>query len=53
MTKYFSTFFHIYILYGMDPAQLLHVVVKKASIYLLTNLKTDFHIMLPIYLYLQ
>ena len=27
----FSAFIHIYIVYGMDPAQLLHVVVKKAS----------------------
>ena len=51
--KYFSAFIHIYIVYGMDPAQLLHVVVMKASIYLVTNSKTDFHIMLPIYLYLQ
>ena len=53
MAKYFSAFIHIYIVYGMDPAQLLHVVVMKASIYLVTNSKTDFHIMLPIYLYLQ
>ena len=27
----FSAFIHIYIVYGMDPAQILHVVVKKAS----------------------
>ena len=27
----FSAFIHIYIAYGMDPAQLLYVVVKKAS----------------------
>ena len=26
----FSAFIHIYIVYGMDPAQLLHVVVKQA-----------------------
>ena len=32
MAKYFSAFIHIYIVYGMDPAQLLHVVVKQASI---------------------
>ena len=30
MAKYFSAFIYIYIVYGMDPAQLLHVVVKKA-----------------------
>ena len=30
MTKYFSAFIHIYIVNGMDPAQLLHVVVKQA-----------------------
>ena len=30
MAKYFSAFIHIYIVYGMDPAQLLHVVVKQA-----------------------
>ena len=27
----FSAFIHIYIVYGMDPAQLLHVVVKQAG----------------------
>ena len=27
----FSAFIHIYIIYSMDPAQLLHVVVKQAS----------------------
>ena len=27
----FSAFFHIYIVYGMDQAQLLHVVVKQAG----------------------
>ena len=27
----FSAFIHIYIVYGMDSAQLLHVVVKKAG----------------------
>ena len=26
-----SAFIHIYIVYGMDPAQLLHVVVKQAG----------------------
>ena len=30
MAKYFSAFIHIYIVYGMDSAQLLHVVVKQA-----------------------
>ena len=42
--KVFSAFSHIQIIYGMDPAQLLHAVVKKAG---KTNSKTDFHIMLP------
>ena len=28
---FFSAFIHIYIVYGMDPAQLLHVVVKQAG----------------------
>ena len=28
--SFFSAFIHIYIVYGMDPAQLLHVVVKQA-----------------------
>ena len=27
---FFSAFIRIYIVYGMDPAQLLHVVVKQA-----------------------
>ena len=27
----FSAFIHIYIVYGMDSAQLLHVVVKQAG----------------------
>ena len=27
----FSAFIHIYIVYGIDPAQLLHVVVKQAG----------------------
>ena len=27
----FSAFIHIYIVYGMDPTQLLHVVVKQAG----------------------
>ena len=27
----FSAFIHIYIVYGMDPAQLLHVEVKQAG----------------------
>ena len=31
MTNYFSAFIHIYIIYGMDPAPLLHVVMKQAS----------------------
>ena len=31
MAKYFSAFIHINIIYALDPAQLLHVVVKKAS----------------------
>ena len=31
MAKYFSAFIHIYIVYGMDPAQLLHVVVNQAG----------------------
>ena len=31
MAKYFSAFIHIYIVYGMYPAQLLHVVVKQAG----------------------
>ena len=31
MAKYFSAFIHIYIVYGMDPAKLLHVVVKQAG----------------------
>ena len=31
MAKYFSAFDHIYTLYGLDPAQLLHVAVKQAS----------------------
>ena len=30
MAKYFSAFNHIYIVYGMDQAQLLHAVVKQA-----------------------
>ena len=29
MAKYFFAFIHIYVVYGMDPAQLLHVVVEK------------------------
>ena len=52
MAKYFSAFIYIYIVYGMDPAQLLHVVVKKASkLYIrFTWSQTQrqiFHIMLP------
>ena len=31
MAKYFSAFLHIYIVYGMDPAQLLQVVVKQVG----------------------
>ena len=31
MAKYFSAFIHIYNIYGMDPSQLLDVVVKQAS----------------------
>ena len=31
MARYFSAFIHIYIVYGMDPAQLLHVVVKQVG----------------------
>ena len=31
MPKYLSAFIHIYIAYGMSPAQLLHVVVKQAG----------------------
>ena len=31
MAKFFSAFIHIYIVYGMDPAQLLHVVVKQTG----------------------
>ena len=27
----FSAFIHIYIVYGMDPAQMLHVVMKQAG----------------------
>ena len=53
MAKYFSAFIHIYIVYGMDPAQLLHVVVDKLVNCILDNSKTDFHIMLSIYLYSQ
>ena len=54
----FSAFIHIYIVYGMDPAQLLHVVVKQAGkLYFRftwsQNPETVFHIMLPIYLYSQ
>ena len=30
MAKYFAAFIRIYIVYCMDSAQLLHVVVKKA-----------------------
>ena len=30
MAKNFPAFIHIYIVYDMDLAQLLHVVVKKA-----------------------
>ena len=48
---FFSAFLHINIVYGMDPAQLLHVVVKEAGKYLVTNPKTGFYIMLPINLY--
>ena len=28
---FFPAFIHIYIIYGIDPAQLLHVVVKQVS----------------------
>ena len=31
MAEYLSAFIHIYIVIGMDPAQLLHVVVKQAG----------------------
>ena len=31
MKKYFSAFIHIYIIYGIYPAQLLDVVVKPAN----------------------
>ena len=31
MANYFFAFIHIYISYGIDPAQLLHVVVKQAG----------------------
>ena len=44
MAKYFSAFIHIYIIYSMDPAQLLHVEVKQASklyLYLLGHKPKD------------
>ena len=31
MAKYLFCIFYIYIVYGMDPAHLLHVVVKQVA----------------------
>ena len=59
MAKYFFCIYsHLYIVYGMDPAQLLHVVVKQAGkLYFRFTWsqaqRQFFHIMLPIYLYSQ
>ena len=58
MAKYFSAFIPIYIIYTcMDPAQLLHVVVKQVGkLYLdllamVTNPKTGFRLMRGIFQY--
>ena len=47
MEKYRFFIYHIYIIYCVDPAQLLHIVVKQASKTQSQTPKKSFHSMLP------